>query len=58
METSPPRDTHGDVMDLYEVTPERLDTLSPCALVESLRRLAEDRPERRPACRPGFNSAL
>ena len=58
METSLPRDTHGDVMDLYEVTPERLDTLSPCALVESLRRVAADRPERTDVPRPGFSSAL
>lgn len=45
-------------MDLYEVTPERLDSLSPCALVESLRRLAEGRSERRPTVRSGFESAL
>lgn len=58
MESSLPPDTRGHVMDLYEVTPERLDTLTPSALVESLRRLAEDRPERGPALGPGFNSAL
>jgi hypothetical protein len=70
METSPPRDTLKDVMDLQEVARERLETLRPSALVEALRRRVTDQhgsapvpPEGGTADPPasvgaGFNSAL
>lgn len=57
METAP-RDAHADVMHLYKVAPELLETQSPCALVESLRRLGGERTDRAEDVEPGFDSAL
>jgi hypothetical protein len=51
------RDARGDVMNLRK-EPERLRALAPCALVESLLRVVEDRPEEAPDVRAGFQSAL
>lgn len=56
METAP-RDAHGDVMHL-RIEPERLRALPPCALVESLLRVAEDRSEHVPDPHNGFDSSL
>lgn len=57
METSP-RDAHVDVMNLHKAAPELVDALAPCALVESLRRVVEDRWDQAQDVPAGFDSAL
>jgi FXSXX-COOH protein len=57
MET-PPRDGQVNVMDLRGVAPDRLDGMPSSALVEALRRLAEQRPDQAQAGHTGFQSAL